>query len=424
MKNTLILALLLFSNAIFSQEIDTENWTTDLNFLKTELAKKHKNLFHKLSKTEFENGIDKIIRHLDNDTDIETSIKLTQLIAKVGDSHTDIKISHLLKKSKSIPLNFYWFKDGYYVISTTKDNYEILDKKVIAINNFKTEQIIDSLKTLFVAENNALIHTNVARMLDNDVILKYFGFANPNDTSYTYEVVDANGIITKQTIHEEDSSFRNNKNKIITKVNTEKPFYNNNSVKIFKEEYFPNDKIYFVQYNKCVSKETIEKYGDKDTADNYPSFNEFEKTVLDKIENLDIDKLIFDIRFNPGGSSYLAEHLIDKIASNKKLNQKGKLFLVIGNKTFSSAIFNAIYFKEKTKAILIGEETGGKPNHYGYIKSFTLPYSTINVTYSSEFWKLIDEDTTTITPDVLIECSINDFKNGIDPVFEFVKQYK
>ena len=59
MKKITILILTVFSINIYSQEIETENWITDLNFLKTELPKKHKNLFFKITKNEFENGIDK-----------------------------------------------------------------------------------------------------------------------------------------------------------------------------------------------------------------------------------------------------------------------------------------------------------------------------------------------------------------------------
>ena len=70
---------------------------------------------------------------------------------------------------------------------------------------------------------------------------------------------------------ENDINFK--RNKTFIKINAEKPFYKNGSGKSFKEEYFPNEKIYFIQYNKCVSRETIEKYGDKETAHKYPSFN-------------------------------------------------------------------------------------------------------------------------------------------------------
>jgi hypothetical protein len=422
MKKITILILTVFSINIYSQEIETENWITDLNFLKTELPKKHKNLFFKITKNEFENGIDKIIKQLDKDNDIETSIKLTQLIAKIGDSHTNLSISHITKKRKIIPLDFMWFKEGLFISGTTKDNYEILDKKLLSINGFKTKTIIDSLRTLFVDENIALINNNSSRLLDSNVLLKHFRFSKPNDSIYNLELSDMKGEITQYKLKEVENEIKLSKEKTFIKVNAEKPFYRNGSGKNFKEEYFANEKIYFIQYNKCISRETIEKFGDKETAYKQPSFKEFEEKVLKTIENSEIDKLIFDMRFNGGGSSYLAESLIDKISANKKINKKGKLFVVVGNDTFSSAIFNTIYFKEKTQAIIIGEETSGKPNHFGYTKSFRLPYSEIKITYSSEFWKLIKDNDVTIVPDIKIENSYIDYKNGIDPVFEYIKK--
>ena len=101
MKKTILIFFLFIYNYLSAQQIASEDWKTDLNFLKTELTKKHKNLFFKISKQEFEKGIDKIINDLDKDNDITTTIKLTQLIAKIGDTHTNLKIGHLLKKKKN-----------------------------------------------------------------------------------------------------------------------------------------------------------------------------------------------------------------------------------------------------------------------------------------------------------------------------------
>ena len=43
MNKIIILIATIFSINIYSQETETENWITDLNFLKSELPKKHKN---------------------------------------------------------------------------------------------------------------------------------------------------------------------------------------------------------------------------------------------------------------------------------------------------------------------------------------------------------------------------------------------
>jgi hypothetical protein len=424
MKKIIVIVVLFITSITYSQKLETQDWITDLNFLKTELAKKHKNLFFKISEQDFNKEIDNIIAQLDNDTDVETAIKLTQLIAKIGDTHTNLSISHLTKKRKRLPLGFMWFKDGLYISGTSKENYELLDKKLLSINGYKTETIIDSLKTIFVAENIGVINENTSRLLGSNTLLKYFGFSKSKDSIYKLELSDKNGNISTYQLSETENSRRNRRDKVYLKVNTERPFYMNGSRKPFKEKYYENERIYFIQYNKCISRETIEKYGNKEMAYKQPSFKEFENKVLKTIKENKIDKLIFDMRFNKGGSSYLAENLIEQIAKNKKLNKKGKLFVVVGNKTFSSAIINTINFKENTKAIIIGEKTGGKPNHYGNIKRFTLPYSKIKVVYSQNFYKLIESNENTITPEIIIERTYNDFKNGIDPIFEWVKNYE
>jgi hypothetical protein len=423
MKKLFLISFILIKTSLFSQEIKSEDWITDLNFLKTELPKKHKNLFFKISKQDFETEINKIELNLEKDSDIETSIKISQLIAKIGDSHTSANFGSFLKGRFALPLNLNWYSEGLIITGTNKNNYEILDKKLIAINGFKIDKIIDSLKTLFVSENLGMIKTNTDNLIRSNILLKYFNFSKANENSYLLDLEDLDGKKYTYNLNEVQTDELK-KDFIVSKVNTEKPFYFNGSGKSFKEQYFPNDKIYYIQYNKCISRETIEKYGDKDEAYKYPSFKEFEEKILKTINEKEIDKLIFDIRFNKGGSSYLAENLINKIAENKTINKKGKLFLVVGSDTFSSAIFNAIYFQEKTNAITIGEETSGKPNHYGFLGSFVLPYSQIKINYSREYWKISDNNSNTLPIDYKIENSFNDYKNGVDKTYNFVKDFK
>ena len=64
-----------------------------------------------------------------------------------------------------------------------------------------------------------------------------------------------------------------------------------------------------------------------------------------------------------------------------------------------------------TNAVFVGEETGGKPNHFGEVKSFQLPSSKLPVSYSTKYFKRTDENMNTITPDVKIELSFSDLKN-------------
>jgi C-terminal processing protease CtpA/Prc len=154
--------------------------------------------------------------------------------------------------------------------------------------------------------------------------------------------------------------------------------------------------------------------------ENLPSFTEFRDKIFKTIQLQDIHKLIFDIRLNSGGNSIQGSGLIKELAVVEKLKPKGKLYVVIGRKTYSSAVINAIDFLENTSAIFAGEETGGKPNHFGEVRTFQLPDSKSQVNYSTKYFKKTEKDIPALPPDVVIEEGFENFKAGIDPVFVWI----
>jgi C-terminal processing protease CtpA/Prc len=98
----------------------------------------------------------------------------------------------------------------------------------------------------------------------------------------------------------------------------------------------------------------------------------------------------------------------------------GNLYVIIGKFTFSSALLNAIDLKQKTNAILIGSPTGGKPNHYGEVKSFQLNKLDLKVWYSSNFFKNVDGDPPSLEPDIFIPITSDDMRALTDPCLEYV----
>ena len=97
--------------------------------------------------------------------------------------------------------------------------------------------------------------------------------------------------------------------------------------------------------------------------------------------------------------------------------------MLIGRRTFSSAILNALDMKKQTAALFAGEPTGGKPNHYGEVQSFKLPRSGLAVTYSVKYFKVIDGDPDSLVPDIRVPLNFAEFRAGKDPVLERVLAY-
>jgi hypothetical protein len=154
------------------------------------------------------------------------------------------------------------------------------------------------------------------------------------------------------------------------------------------------------------------------------SFASFTSDLFDVIDSQPPDKLIIDIRSNGGGSSAIAQPLIAGIGMRPSINREGHLFVIIGRETFSSAILNAISFRSETSAILVGEATGGKPNHFGEIRFFTLPNSRVPITYSTKYFRMAAEDTPSLFPDIEVGTSFSDLMGCRDPVLEAILDYE
>lgn len=163
--------------------------------------------------------------------------------------------------------------------------------------------------------------------------------------------------------------------------------------------------------------------GSKANAERLPSFTDFTSKILEDLNKTDTEKLVLDLRFNPGGSSLQGTEFTREVGKIDKINRKGCVFVIIGKRTYSSAVINAIDFKNNTDAILIGEPTSGKPNHFGEVNKFALPNSGLSVSYSTKHFKYLDEDPNSLMPDITVEILFVDYALGKDPVLDAIKQY-
>ena len=121
MKNLLLLCLLFFFTQCKSQENKLVDWSSDLDYLKTELPKRHYNLYATKSPSDFETGVNKIKEQQWALSDFAIAFKLQQLIAGFGDSHSKISWGQYLDKSQILPLHLVWFSDGIYIVEVKTD---------------------------------------------------------------------------------------------------------------------------------------------------------------------------------------------------------------------------------------------------------------------------------------------------------------
>jgi hypothetical protein len=140
------------------------------------------------------------------------------------------------------------------------------------------------------------------------------------------------------------------------------------------------------------------------------------------IDANDVERLVIDMRWNNGGNTALSPPLLLDIISNRKINQRGRLFVIIGRRTFSAAQNTATYFERFTKATFVGEPTGSSPNFVGEEVPITLPFSKVMANVSHLFWQSSwpQDQRVWLAPQIYVPPTFADFSAGRDGALEAI----
>jgi hypothetical protein len=174
----------------------------------------------------------------------------------------------------------------------------------------------------------------------------------------------------------------------------------------------PDSKTVYFQYNAVLnqSKEPLEK---------------FCKRLFEFIDQHDVDRLVIDMRWNGGGNNFLNRPLVGGLMRCDKVNQRGKLFVIVGRNTFSAAQCGATQIERYTNALFVGEPTGSRPNFVGETCLLDLPYSKMLASISDLFWQnsVAMDYRTWIGPQIYTPPTFETYRARRDPAMEAVLVY-
>lgn len=421
-KARCIMVLIIYSIIGIVKAQTTIDWQADLSYIAKELTKKHCNLFAYNDEKYFLAQLDTIKENINQKNDLEVALQIQQLLTSMGDSHTTLNYKSLLDKRKVLPLQLYYFKDGLFVLCTSQNYRELVGCRIMSINNIPLNVVEQKISIITGNDNNVIIKKDAPQFIPLTQLLHYLNIKqNKDDKGINIEYQSQDGKIKNITLHTNSVSKQKSCIQPSFKSHEQALCYKNQK-QLFTLDYLKEEKMLYIQYNRCWSKELEIKAGNKHKADKFPSFEEFENNVFQTLETKGITKIVFDIRFNSGGNSLQGTQFIEKLSNYLENRSSVKTYVVLGRHTFSSAILNALDFKKLIpNTIYLGEETSGKPNHFGELRYLLLPSSKLQLFYSTKYFKRVDEDTDSLYPDIKIESTFSDFMKGIDPVYEWVK---
>jgi len=415
MKNYLFLPLLfLFALTQAQTKITVADWQSDLRFLQQTIHKDYPFLFHKITAAEFDAEVDKLYNAMPAMQEHERAAGLVRMVALLKYGHTALRWRESPSRYHSAPINFYWFSDGIYVEGVSKNYAPILGAKLVRVEGVPVMQALEAVKPLVSAENEQFFKAYGLDYLGNPEALhaQHVTKALKKNLTYTFE---KDGKSFEETVATLDTFapprdygfIKGNTDWLTVRDTSTTPYYLKNLDKVYYFEYLRATKTVYVRHSQIQD----------DPQEAIPVFY---KKVFEFIDQHDVERLVLDVRLNGGGNNYKNKPIITGIIESKKINQPGKLFVIIGRRTFSACQNLVNQLSNYTNALFVGEPTGENINFYGDNRRVELPKTKTPVYLSFAWWqdKAPWENASWLAPQLAVDMSFNDYKTNKDPVLD------
>jgi tetratricopeptide (TPR) repeat protein len=413
----LTLALLLISLApalaqTVTPRLSPAQWQADVDFLSEAMPRQHPNLFRRMKREDFDAVVKQFHDRIPALNEDEIIVGFLKIVGMVKDGHTAI-FPRSYFRTGIYPVRFYLYQDGLFVRQAAPEYADAVGGRVIKIGNVSGDEALKLAGQLVAADNQMGVNQNAPIFLTIPELLA--GLRINEDKQNLTLTLDVNGqrkvfqVKPSLTVAE---LFDPPMNWIdAATAGDHQPLYRKDPKNVYWFKYLDDLKMIYVQQNAVQNKPD-------------ESVGVFYRRVFDFVAHNPVDKFVLDLRNNDGGNNGLNRQVIIDIIKSK-IDERGKLFVITGRRTFSAAQNFVNELEKYTKAIFVGEPTAGHPNHYGDARSMILPNSKLELYVSTLYWQDVDpRDARQWTaPEIAADLTSQDYRAGRDPAFQAILDY-
>ena len=397
-------------------------WREDLAYMAREMELRHRNLYHTVSRATFDSAVTALHTRIPSLQRHQIIVELARIAALVQDGHTSLAPTRDPKVGfTTLPVKFYFFQDGLFVRAAHAPHGELAGAKVIRIGSMTPDQAYARVRDLVGRDNEMDARFFAPFLLAMPEILHALGISSRMDQANL--VVDRSGRRETVTLRrlgpasmmppDTDVSWWPDTGWVDMRAAGPPPLWlRENPLTEYWAEYLPTERMVYVQYNKVANQES-------------EPLPRFAHRLRDLVDSSAVDRVVLDLRLNRGGNGTLNRPLVRSLVGMRKLEGKGKLFVLIGRSTFSAAQFLVNDLEQYTDAVFVGEPSGGKANSYGDSRKITLPHSGLTVRVSTLWWQEDPRDSREWkAPDIAADLTSHDYRNNRDPAWEAARGYR
>lgn len=380
-------------------------WRQDVDYLASELSALHRNAFFSVDRAVFAAQAEELSAQAPHLSDAELAAGMAELAALIGDGHTYVDVRYSIPDRPLLPLQLGWYGEALIVTAAPEIYRDAIGARVARIGSAAVDAAFEAITPLIAHDNEQQLRNLSAEFLRMPDLLEAQGIV-PAADHVLFQFTHADGRVVELNVTPQPADAPLTYLSLYDVLPITPPLRTEGGEQIYWYRYLPEQQAIYVQYNRAAEDPNL-------------PFAEFTRELFAFIAANPVERLMIDLRFNGGGNSRVIEPLIEALREHPTLSQPGRVSVLIGARTFSSALMNAIELKEAVGATLIGTPTGGRPNGYGETRSFTLPNSGLRVQYSTRFFRnLPGNDAPALEPDVVAPITWNDLLAGVDPALE------
>ncbi len=401
-------------------ELSAEAWQEDLASLQKTIHADFPFLLKKISPEEFDAAVSELHEQIPSMQPHEIMVGLARIVASIKYGHTQLAYWEQKVPYHQLPIILYEYEDGIFIQGVHQDYASLAGARVVAIEGVPIMEVKQQMLPVIPAENEQFakgygIHymTFPEFLHAQGVIpeLKKSIDLTVEQEGKTFDVsLDA---VKAQRFPRQYGMVQPETDWIDARDTTQTPLYLKNLEKIYFYEYLEDEKAVYVRHSQIQD----------DPSQNIPQFY---AELFEFIENNEVEKLILDVRMNGGGNNYKNKPIITGLIKSEKINQPGKLMVIIGRRTFSACQNLVNEMDNYTNAIFVGEGTGENINFYGDTRPVELRNSGIKAYLSFAWWqdKPQWENDDALYPQIEAVQTFEDYKTNNDPALEAALKFK
>ncbi len=378
-------------------DLTPAQWQEDIRVFGQEMARRHRSAFHLTTQPRFEREVADLTARAPALEDYAVVQGLNALTASVGDGHTFLAVSSTYHR---YPIDLFWFGDELRVIRAGVQYRNLLGARIISVEGRPIADVQRALQRYIPqGENQWYVLDHSGDVLVTPESMAALGITpRLGPANIVFESVEGKRFTMQLPALAPEAQIT------WAQADQISPYLRRRDDGLWFT-YLPETRTVYVDFRS------------------YRQLEQNAKTLWAFIDANDVDRLVIDLRRNPGGNYSEGRRLLLYPAIFKpKLNRSGHLYVLTGRATFSAAMTNATDFHRETETILVGEPTGGRPNGFQENGWFYLPNSHIGVSAAQLRYRFGDESADAVYPDHRIDPDFASYWAGRDPVMEWVLQ--